>query len=89
MTLLTESQLVALRQQAQQQKTRFVDPHIIARCCQILDRRGEVWARAVLGRDISRRSPGVPNRPYLRDGEPNALVLADTAEDAIVLHARD
>lgn len=81
-TKIPAKALVALRAQglANSRKSPFVDPYVIARCTAVLDRRGEPWAADVLGRDISRRSIGVPRRPYLIDGEPETLVAADVAE---------
>ena len=87
LTRLTEAQLVAIRAQGHEQAGRspFVDPYTIAECGRVLDRRGEGWAAAVLGRDISRRSIAVPLRPYLRDGEPEAIVYADREENIAAL----
>lgn len=84
-TALTEAKLVELRAEGYSRRSRFVDPHVIHQCSLVLNKRGEAWAASVLGRDISRRSLAVPNRPFLRDGEEYALVLADRAEDDEVL----
>lgn len=84
-TQIPEPTLVELRARGHANISRFVDPHAVARCSKVLDRRGEGWAASVLGRDISRRSIGVPNRPYLNDGELWALNAADAAEDRIAL----
>lgn len=66
---------------------RFVDPSIIYQCTKVLDRRGEAWAAAILGRDINRRSIAAPNRPWLHAGEDRALIAADTEEDrAAIAH---
>lgn len=86
-TILSEQQLVEIRAHAQTEVSRFVDPVIMHKCCRVLDRRGEQWAAAVLGRDISARSRGVPRRPALTDSEPYALINADYAEDGMVLDA--
>lgn len=88
-TGLTEPQLVALRKKGFAQRSYFVDPDVIAACCAVLDRRGELWATEVLGRDISRRSVAVRHRPFLRDGEEYILVLADAAEDEQVVRAHE
>lgn len=82
-TKLTEQQLTKLREIGNWKAIgeRFVDPYIIAQCTRVLDARGERWAAAVLGRDISRRSLAVRNRPYLNNGEPFTLILADRAEN--------
>lgn len=61
----------------------FVDPHMVRRCEGVLDRRGEAWAAAVLGRDITRRSSTVSHRPYLLAGEDHTLVAADAEEDRL------
>lgn len=88
-SLLSESLLVDLRAEGIAQRSRFVDPVVIAKCSRVLDRRGELWAASVLGRDISRRSLGVPSRPYLRDGEEYVLVAADGAEDLAAIAGLD
>lgn len=82
-TRLSEQQLVRLREIGywKQIGERFVDPYVINQCDRVLERRGEVWAASVLGRDLSRRSMLVRNRPYLTGGEPYTLVLASRAED--------
>lgn len=88
-TKLKEPELVILRRQAHEQNAssgQFVDPHLIAQCTNALRRRGEAWAAAVLGRDLSRRSIAVPAMPYLLDHEPLMLVLADRAEDVVTLN---
>lgn len=84
-TQIPEPMLVELRARGHANVSRFVDPHAVARCSKILDQRGEEWAASVLGRDISRRSIAVPNRPYLTDGELYALNAADGGEDRITL----
>lgn len=87
-TNLGEPELTQLRQQgyeAARKSGPFVDPHVIARCLHVLDRRGEPWAAAILGRDIARRSKWRPDRPWLRTGEEYILVAADVAEDDRVL----
>lgn len=64
-TRIPEARLIELRRDGKSRDHGFVDPHVLRRCTDALDRRGEPWAAAVLGRDISRRSLGVPHRPYL------------------------
>jgi hypothetical protein len=84
-TQLPEPQLVELRAEGQSRWSQFVDSMVLQRCSQVLDRRGECWAASVLGRDISRRSMAVSNRPFLNAGEEYALVAADRAEDNLIL----
>lgn len=84
-TTLPETRLVELRAQGQARRPRFVDPVLLDSCMRVLDRRGEQWAASVLGRDISRRSIAVRDRPFLHGGEDYTLVLADRAEDDLVL----
>ena len=86
-TSLPESTLVELRRWGLSQTSPFVDPKVLHQCCAVLDRRGEVWAASVLGRDISARSHAVPLRPSLRMGEGHILVAADKAEDDAVIDA--
>ena len=88
LTDITEARLVELRQQgksASQAIGGFVDPRVLNRCEEVLDRRGEEWAATVLGRDISRRSLTVRHRPYLHTGEDHILVAADAEEDRIAI----
>ncbi|OHU46085.1 hypothetical protein BKG82_28290 [Mycobacteroides chelonae] len=83
-TAISETRLIELRREAHASDRAagpFVDPSVLRRCELILDRRGELWAAAVLGRDISRRSVGVPHRPHLIPGEDRVLVAADAEED--------
>lgn len=81
-TAIPEARLVELRHSVRDAGShRFVDPHAVSAATTILDRRGEAWAAAVLGRDLSRRSLGVPTRPYFHDGELHILIAADTDED--------
>lgn len=83
-TRISEARLVELRRSGQDASRTgggFVDPFVLRRCQEALDRRGEDWAAAVLGRDIGRRSPMVVHRPYLMDGEDHTLVAADAEED--------
>ena len=81
-TTLTPEALAALHAEgrAQAALSRFVDPVGISRCRRVLTQRGEDWAASVLLRDISRRSQLAASLPYLQDGEPEILVLADAAE---------
>lgn len=72
--------MIELRRVGKASARPFVDPYTIARCVEVLDRRGEAWAAAVLGRNIDRRSLGVPARPHLRAGEAHTIVAADYAE---------
>lgn len=74
-----------LRARGTQSGRRFVDPAVVHYCSRVLEARGEQWAAAVLGRDLTRRSVAVPNMPYLRFGEEYTLVLADAEEDAVAL----
>ncbi|WP_264003348.1 hypothetical protein [Mycolicibacterium sphagni] len=82
---MPERALVRLRRHAFAKRSQFIDPYVIAECGRVLDRRGEVWAASVLGRDLTARSVAVPARPYLRGGEEYVLVAADRAEDELVL----
>jgi hypothetical protein len=87
-TRLNERELVAIRRQAHvaaQLAGQFVDPALITQCTSVLRRRGEVWAAAVLGHDLNKRSLINARLPWLKDHEPLALVLADIAEDAAAL----
>lgn len=78
---IAPARLVELRVEARQNRTQFVDPVVLDKCWEVLRRRGERWAAVVLGRDITRRSPGVPHLPWLHDGEEYTLVAADVEED--------
>lgn len=81
-TAIPEPRLVEIRRaECGAGSHRFVDPHAVSAATTILDRRGEAWAAAVLGRDLSRRSLAVPSRPYFHDGELQILIAADTDED--------
>ncbi|MBU8820876.1 hypothetical protein KL864_33975 [Mycolicibacterium goodii] len=84
-TEIPEPRLVELRRESQTAKRPFVDPSAIAQCERVLDRRGETWAAAVLGRDISRRSTAVPHRPHLNAGEEHTLIAADQEEDRLAI----
>lgn len=59
----------------------FPDPHVIAASKRALTQRGENWAAAVLGRDLSRRSIAFPRLPYLESGEQYVLAEADRIEE--------
>lgn len=87
LTTLPEATLVELRRWGLSQTAPFVDPKVLHRCCEVLDRRGESWAASVLGRDISARSHAVRHLPALRMGEGHILVAADKAEDDAVIAA--
>ena len=85
-TSISEERLAELRRHGQDANRAgggFVDPSVLRRCQEALDRRGEEWAAAVLGRDIARRSPTVVHRPYLLAGEDHTLVAADGEEDRL------
>lgn len=85
---ISEVHLVTLRRNGKQAAERdnpFVNPVIISQCAQVLDVRGEAWAATVLGRDLTRRSVGVPHRPYLLPGEPHTLLAADQEEDRLTV----
>lgn len=85
-TRIGEVRLVELRgegKDADRAGGGFVDPKTIRRCLTVLDRRGEQWAAAILGRDLSRRSLIASHRPYLLAGEDHTLVAADREEDLI------
>ncbi|WP_042377193.1 hypothetical protein [Gordonia alkanivorans] len=82
-TQIPEPALVALRSTCLEanRHERFVNPRLCAQACTVLDRRGERWAAAVLGRALDHRSVAVPTRPYLVAGELQTLVAADAEED--------
>lgn len=80
-TAITPARLAELRAEGKTKRGPYVDPRVLNRCTGVLDRRGETWAAAVLGRDISRRSLAVPHRPWLNEGEQYILVAADAEED--------
>lgn len=84
-TEIPEPWLVELRRESHNANGPFVDPHAIAQCQRVLDRRGETWAAAVLGRELSRRSIAVPHRPYLNAGEEHTLIAADQEEDRLAI----
>lgn len=84
-TEIPEAWLVELRRESHTANSLFVDPHAIAHCERVLDRRGETWAAAVLGRDISRRSIAVSHRPHLNAGEEHTLIAADQEEDRLAI----
>lgn len=84
-TRLTEAELVAIRADARTKPGRFVDPAVIAELGRVLDRRGEVWAAAILGRPLDRRARLDRRRPWLTDAEPYAVISADRAEDKVAL----
>jgi len=91
-TAISETRLIELRREGQgsdRSAGPFVDPGVLRRCGLVLDRRGELWAAAVLGRDVSRRSVGVPDRPYLNPGEDRVLVAADAEEDRVAIDHLD
>lgn len=78
-TVIAPERLAALR--SRHLPRRFVDPYVIQQCKKIVAQRGEAWVAAVLGRDISRRSPVLPTFPWLVNGEEIAVVEADVEED--------
>lgn len=88
-TDIPETQLMELRAAGHARQSPFVDPGVLQQCSSVLDRRGEEWAASVLGRDLSRRSIAVRNRPFLNGGEEYALVAADQAEDRLILARLD
>lgn len=83
-TTLSEQRLVQIRAAAratEHASNPFVDPREIRQTTQILDRRGEHWAAAVLGRDLTLRSLATAHRPFLYTGECAIIIAADAAED--------
>lgn len=84
-TRIPEATLVELRRWGLSQRGQFAETSVVRRCCEVLDRRGEAWAAAVLGRDLTRRSMAVPHRPFMHLGEEHTLVAADRAEDDLVV----
>lgn len=91
LTCITASRLVELRAHGARaaRSTKFVDPQIIRRCTTVLDRRGEGWAAAILGRNIDRRSHAVPSGPYLLRADLYVLIAADREEDIAALAAHE
>lgn len=89
-THIPESRLVQLRAAGiadDRAAGRFVDPRVLYRCTQVLDRRGETWAASILGRNLTRRSLAAPHRPWLNPGDAQTLIAADTEEDrATIAH---
>lgn len=87
-TTLSEQRLVQVRAAArtatEHASNPFVDPREIRHATQILDRRGERWAAAVLGRDLTRRSLATAQRPFLYTGECAIIIAADVAEDRAI-----
>ncbi len=88
-TDMPETKLVELRAAGHARQSQFVDPGVLRQCLSVLDRRGEEWAASVLGRDLSRRSIAVRDRPFLTGGEEYTLVAADQAEDNLILSRLD
>ncbi|GAB36190.1 3'-5' exonuclease [Gordonia otitidis] len=82
-TAIPEPRLVAIRQAAKEAaaQSQFVDPHQCFRASRVIRTRGERWAAAILGRDLSRRSMSDPSLPHLTAGELEVIVAADTEED--------
>lgn len=87
-TQIPDTRLVELRacgkSAASRAAGRFIDARVLADCSQVLSRRGETWAAAVLGRGLSRRSITASALPYLAADEEYTLVAADREEDAYV-----
>lgn len=85
-TAIPAHRLADLRAHAHEESRHngsFVDPRMIHQCTTVLDRRGEQWAAAVLGRTLTRRSIAIPTRPYLQGSDPYTLVAADHEEDTV------
>lgn len=82
-TAICEPRLTELRAAGVAARSRFVDPRTAHRLQSVLTQRGEKWAAAVLGRDLSRRSLAAPTMPWLNDGEMHTLIAADAEEDRI------
>lgn len=80
-TAISPARLVELRVEGKAKVGQFVDPHVLHKLTGVLAKRGETWAAAILGRDISRRSIAIPAMPYLNSGEEYTLVAADAEED--------
>ncbi len=90
-TPIPEDRLVELRAAGTEMAARgkFVDPRMCHRAQQIIRERGERWVAAILGRDVSRRSVGVPNMPHLRDGDLETIIAADADEDRYAIEHLD
>ena len=84
-TKIPEQQLVQMRQAAvtMGRASKFVDPRVVHACLAVIQRRGEMWARSVLGRDLARRSLADARWPYLLTGEEYVIVAADAEEDRL------
>jgi len=84
-TKIPERQLVQMRQDGLtvSRASRFVDPRAVHACLTVIQRRGGVWARSVLGRDLARRSLTDARWPYLLAGEEHVIVAADVEEDRL------
>lgn len=84
-TKIPEPRLVQMRQAAGTagRTSKFVDPHAVYACLAVIQRRGEEWARSVLGRDLARRSLADARWPYLLTGEEHVIVAADVEEDRL------
>lgn len=83
-THIPAARLVELRQQglaAERADGPFVDPRMLYRCEQVLAKRGQRWAEAILSRSMAKRSIAFPNKPWLNPGDDHTLVLADVEED--------
>ncbi len=84
-TKIPEPRLVQMRKAGVTagRASTFVDPHAVHACLRVLERRGEVWARSILGRDLARRSLTDGRWPYLLAGEERVIVAADVEEDRL------
>jgi hypothetical protein len=87
-TTISAARLVELRacgkSAASRAAGRFIDARVLADCSEVLSRRGEIWAAAVLGRSLSRRSIAASALPYLTADEEYTLVAADREENSHV-----
>lgn len=90
-TRIPEPLLVQLRAAglAAGRGSTFVDPVVVHRCLRVIERRGEGWARSVLGHDLARRSIADARWPYLVAGEDHAILAADVEEDRVVAAVLD
>lgn len=84
-TVIPSERLTELRVEARtRDRSPFVDSHEIRACTEVLQRRGETWAAAVLGRELERRSLVNVRFPWLGGHELWLLIRADVEEDRVV-----
>lgn len=81
-TAIAPARLRELRAEGQSKVSEYVDLNTLVACSAVLERRGEPWAEAVLGRALTRRCPyGTRRAPWLTRAEEHVLIAADHEED--------